>query len=104
MYFALVARRKKYLATATTITSFVNLHALTRLSLPFPLLCIAVARDATDEDIKRAYRSLAQTTHPDKHSSPALREVRGERAPHHQTIFNKVCPPYHDSFQSQTLP
>jgi hypothetical protein len=36
----------------------------------------AVGRDATDEDIKRAYRNLAQVAHPDKHASPAMREVR----------------------------
>jgi DnaJ-class molecular chaperone len=39
-------------------------------------LSLSVARDASDEDIKRAYRNLAQATHPDKHSSPMLREVR----------------------------
>ena len=36
---------------------------------------IAVSRDATEDEIKKAYRTLAQTCHPDKHSSPALREV-----------------------------
>ena len=36
----------------------------------------SVSRDATDEEIKRAYRNLAQVAHPDKHASPALREVR----------------------------
>lgn len=30
-----------------------------------------VSRDASDEDIKRAFRNLAQTYHPDKHSDPA---------------------------------
>jgi curved DNA-binding protein CbpA len=36
----------------------------------------AVARDASVEDIKRAYRTLAQAVHPDKHPTAALREVR----------------------------
>jgi len=37
----------------------------------------SVARDASDEEIKRKYRALAQTLHPDKqHGSAALREVR----------------------------
>jgi len=37
----------------------------------------AVGREASDDDIKKAYRLQAQTLHPDKHSSAALREVRG---------------------------
>ena len=40
---------------------------------------IAVSRDATEDEIKKAYRTLAQTCHPDKHSSPVLREVRAMR-------------------------
>ena len=30
-----------------------------------------VSRDASDEEIKRAFRNLAQTYHPDKHSDSA---------------------------------
>jgi preprotein translocase subunit Sec63 len=30
-----------------------------------------VSRDASDEEIKKAFRNLAQTYHPDKHSDPA---------------------------------
>jgi curved DNA-binding protein CbpA len=37
----------------------------------------AVPRDASDEDVRRAYRFQAQALHPDKHTSAALREVRG---------------------------
>ena len=41
------------------------------------VLFSTVARDASDEEIKRKYRALAQTLHPDKqHGSAALREVR----------------------------
>jgi hypothetical protein len=43
----------------------------------FARAACAVARDASEEDIKRAYRALAQAVHPDKHPSAALREVRG---------------------------
>lgn len=34
-----------------------------------------VKRDASEDDIKRAYRRLAQVAHPDKQASPALREA-----------------------------
>jgi hypothetical protein len=43
----------------------------------FARSAFAVARDASEDDIKRAYRALAQAVHPDKHPSAALREVRG---------------------------
>ena len=32
-----------------------------------------VSREASDDDIKRAFRNLAQTYHPDKHSDPELK-------------------------------
>ena len=32
-----------------------------------------VSRDASEEEIKRAFRNLAQTCHPDKHSDPTLK-------------------------------
>ncbi|PNH10448.1 DnaJ subfamily C member 11 [Tetrabaena socialis] len=37
-----------------------------------------VPRDATDEDIRRAYRNLAQSYHPDKHTDPELKEKAQE--------------------------
>ena len=32
-----------------------------------------VSRDATEEDIKRSFRQLAQAYHPDKHTDAALK-------------------------------
>lgn len=32
-----------------------------------------VPRDASDDDIKKAFRQLAQAYHPDKHTDPALK-------------------------------
>ena len=34
-----------------------------------------MSRDASEDDIKKAYRALAQVAHPDKHSSSVLREA-----------------------------
>lgn len=31
-----------------------------------------VSRDTSEEEIKKAFRNLAQTYHPDKHSDPGL--------------------------------
>ncbi len=32
-----------------------------------------VSRDTSEEEIKKAFRNLAQTYHPDKHSDPGLK-------------------------------
>ncbi|KXZ42222.1 hypothetical protein GPECTOR_179g245 [Gonium pectorale] len=44
-------------------------------------------RDASDEDVRRAYRALAQVYHPDKHQDPQLKE----RA---QEVFGKLQEAY----------
>jgi DnaJ homolog subfamily C member 11 len=46
-----------------------------------------VSRDASADDIKRAYRALAQVAHPDKHFSPASREAASKS-------FNKLNEAY----------
>ena len=63
----------------------------TTLTKPTPSRALSsVSRDATDEDIKRAYRTLAQVAHPDKHASPALREVRPGATP--AAVLRWACP------------
>lgn len=36
------------------------------------------SRDASEEDVRRAYRNLAQVYHPDKHTDPELKEKAQE--------------------------
>lgn len=38
-----------------------------------------IPRDASDEDVRRAYRALAQVYHPDKHSDPE-QKIRAQEA------------------------
>ncbi|GBG78739.1 hypothetical protein CBR_g27963 [Chara braunii] len=46
-----------------------------------------VSRDATDEEIRKAYRSIAQIYHPDKYQSPQMQDVAKEQ-------FNRVRDAY----------
>lgn len=39
------------------------------------IMIMTVRRDASDEDIKRAYRNLAQLCHPDKHKTAGGQEA-----------------------------
>ncbi len=37
-----------------------------------------IPRDASDDDVRRAYRNLAQVFHPDKHTDESLKEQAKE--------------------------
>ena len=51
-----------------------------------------VPRDASDEAIKRAYRHLAQSYHPDKHTDPQLQAHAVENFTRLQAAY-EVCMP-----------
>ena len=44
-------------------------------------------RDASDDDIKRAFRQLAQAYHPDKHTDPALKAHAAAQFTHLQEAY-----------------
>lgn len=60
-----------------------------------------VPREASSSEIKRAYKNLAQTFHPDKHNTAALRE----NAASEFSLINEayeVSNPRHDSKTTKT--
>lgn len=50
-----------------------------------------VARDAPEEDIKRAFRQLAQAYHPDKHTDAALQAHASANFTRLQEAYEVPC-------------
>ena len=53
-----------------------------------------ISRDASEEDIKRSFRALAQAYHPDKHTDAALQAHASANFTRLQEAY-EVCMPSH---------
>ena len=55
-----------------------------------PYKILGVSPDATDEDIKTAYRSLARKYHPDKYRDSDLAEMAGEKMKEINAAYDEI--------------
>ena len=55
-----------------------------------PYKVLGVSRDATDEEIKKAYRELARKYHPDNYASSPLADLAGEKMKEINTAYDEI--------------
>ncbi len=55
-----------------------------------PFVVLGVSRDATDEEIKKAYRALARKHHPDRYTDPAERDAASERMKEINAAYEEI--------------
>ncbi len=55
-----------------------------------PFLVLGVDRNASDDDIKKAYRQLARENHPDKFTDPAERDRASERMKEINAAYEEI--------------
>ncbi len=55
-----------------------------------PYKVLGVTRDASDEDIKRAYRALAKKYHPDKYKDSDLSELANEKMKEINAAYDQI--------------
>ncbi len=55
-----------------------------------PYKVLGVSRDATDDEIKKAYRELARKYHPDNYASSPLADLAGEKMKEINTAYDEI--------------
>ncbi|MBQ8576454.1 MAG: DnaJ domain-containing protein [Clostridia bacterium] len=55
-----------------------------------PYKVLGVSRDATDEDVKKAYRNLARKYHPDNYSGSDLADLAGEKMKEINEAYDQI--------------
>ncbi len=55
-----------------------------------PFLVLGVNRNASEDDIKKAYRKLARENHPDKFTDPAERELASEKMKEINAAYEEI--------------
>ncbi len=55
-----------------------------------PYKVLGVSRDATDEEIKKAYRELARKYHPDNYASSPLADLASEKMKEINTAYDEI--------------
>ena len=55
-----------------------------------PFSILGVSREASDDDIKKAYRKLARENHPDKFTDPAERDRASEKMKEINAAYEEI--------------
>jgi DnaJ-class molecular chaperone len=55
-----------------------------------PYQCLGVSRDASDEEIKKAYREMAKKYHPDNYANTEFADIAGEKMKEINEAYDRI--------------